>query len=188
MGGLKMFSHIDPSKEGGSAVTSDTVNQSQSQTNIQSIHWDPSYIKSLPGKLKISAVVVNLVVAICASIPADVFEYWDLHISKWTQVVSFSGFFVSAILLSFYLFHVIEKFPNIPWILFEIAFCVAWSFFYLTCVIDLIVKGEKWGQIDYPAPPKDNFLTYGTSFFCFCGLLVYGIDAVLKFKRWKKWN
>ena len=52
-----MFSHIDPSKEGSSAITSETVIQSQSQTNIQSIHWDPSYIKSLPGKLKISAVV-----------------------------------------------------------------------------------------------------------------------------------
>ena len=49
-----MFSHIDPSKEGSSAITAETVIQSQTQTPIQ---WDPTYIKSLPGVLKICSMV-----------------------------------------------------------------------------------------------------------------------------------
>ena len=51
-----MFSHIDPSKEGSSAITAETVVQSQNQTPTP-IQWDPTYIKSLPGVLKICSMV-----------------------------------------------------------------------------------------------------------------------------------
>ena len=51
-----MFSHIDPSKEGSSAITAETVIQSQNQTQTP-IQWDPTYIKSLPGVLKICSMV-----------------------------------------------------------------------------------------------------------------------------------
>ena len=51
-----MFSHIDPSKEGSSAITAETVIQSQNQTQTP-IQWDPTYIKSLPGVLKICSLV-----------------------------------------------------------------------------------------------------------------------------------
>ena len=51
-----MFSHIDPSKEGSSAITAETVIQSQNQTPTP-IQWDPTYIKSLPGVLKICSMV-----------------------------------------------------------------------------------------------------------------------------------
>ena len=51
-----MFSHIDPSKEGSSAITAETVIQSQNQTPTP-IQWDPTYIKFLPGVLKICSMV-----------------------------------------------------------------------------------------------------------------------------------
>ena len=51
-----MFSHIDPSKEGSSAITAETVIQSQNQIQT-TIQWDPTYIKSLPGVLKICSMV-----------------------------------------------------------------------------------------------------------------------------------
>ena len=130
--------------------------------------------------------VLNLVVGLFASFGGTgyVFQH-HVHIFYWTQVVGFVGFFVSSILLSFYLFHVIEKLSNIPWNFFEMSFCIGWSFFYLTCAIDLIVKGKELDLFSN-SMAKFYFFTYGTSILCFCGLLVYGIDAVLKFKKWKK--
>ena len=65
----------------------------------------------------------------------------------------------------------------------EMGFCILWSFFYLTVGLDFIVKGTKLARSNYKT---DNFLTFGTSFFCFCGVIVYGIDGFLKFKEWKE--
>ena len=58
-----MFSHIDPSKEGSSAITAETVIQSQNQTQTP-IQWDPTYIKSLPGILKICSMVSYIYICI----------------------------------------------------------------------------------------------------------------------------
>ena len=58
-----MFSHIDPSKEGSSAITAETVIQSQNQTPTP-IQWDPTYIKSLPGILKICSMVSYIYICI----------------------------------------------------------------------------------------------------------------------------
>merc|ERR1711879_1094761 len=91
------------------------------------------------------------------------------------------GLLLSALLLSLYLFHIIEKLSKIPWIIIEMVYCFAWALFHLSVGLDLIVNG-----IEYNYNESDKFLTYGTSFFCFCGVLIYGFDGGLKFKGLKE--
>ena len=95
--------------------------------------------------------------------------------AEWTDFVSMTAFWVTSILLAFYLLHVIEKFHVIPWLMIEMVFTILWSFFYLTCSIDLAVKCANY---DVPA--------FGAaSFFGFIGTGIYGFDGFLKFKGWR---
>ena len=48
-----------------------------------------------------------------------------------------TGFWVSGILLIFYLLHVIEKFHVIPWVMIEMGYCGTWAFFYFTCALGM---------------------------------------------------
>ena len=109
--------------------------------------------------------------------------------SVWIQVVSVTGMFVTGILLILYLFNFIAKFSKIPWNFFEMAFCAAMSFFYFTCGLDLFLKGSKFSNLvtNCLFPKIDYFLTYGTATFCFFGLIIYGIEGIMKLIKLKKW-
>ena len=66
--------------------------------------------------------------------------YRETVTAEWTDFVAMTGFWVTGILLIFYLLHVIEKFHVIPWMMIEMGFTILWAFFYFTCSIDLAVK------------------------------------------------
>lgn len=104
--------------------------------------------------------------------------YWrQTTTAEWTDFVTMTGFWVSGILLIFYLLHVIEKFHVIPWILIEMVFCILWSFFYFTCSLDLAVNAGKYANS--PA-------AFGAAaFFGFVAMGVYGVDGFFKFKGWR---
>ena len=68
----------------------------------------------------------------------------ETHTGKWTDFVAMTAFWVTGILLIFYLLHVIEKFHVIPWITIEMGFTILWAFFYLTCSIDLAVNASYY--------------------------------------------
>ena len=109
--------------------------------------------------------------------------------SVWIQVVSVTGMFVTGILLILYLFKFIAKFSKIPWNFFEMIFCAAMSFFYFTCGLDLFLKGSTFSNLVTKClfPKIDYFLTYGTATFCFFGLIIYGIESIMKLIKLKKW-
>mgnify|MGYP007023076024 FL=1 len=87
-----------------------------------------------------------------------------------------TGFWVSGILLIFYLLHVMEKFHVIPWMMIEMGFCCLWSFFFFTCSIDMAVQAGKYA----------NASAYAAgAFFGFAAMIVYGFDGFLKFKGWR---
>ena len=109
--------------------------------------------------------------------------------SVWIQVVSVTGMFLTGILLILYLIDFIAKFSKIPWSFFEMVFCAAMSFFYFTCGLDLFLKGSKFSNLVTKCffPKIDYFLTYGTATFCFFGLIIYGIESIMKLIKLKKW-
>ena len=69
--------------------------------------------------------------------------YRETVTAEWTDFVAMTGFWVTGILLIFYLLHVIEKFHVIPWMMIEMGFTILWAFFYFTCSIDLAVKAAQ---------------------------------------------
>ena len=87
--------------------------------------------------------IINLVVFICVMSSG---VYWrETTTAEWTDFVAMTGFWVTGILLIFYLLHVIEKFHVIPWMTIEMGFTILWAFFYLTCSIDLAINASKNG-------------------------------------------
>ena len=109
--------------------------------------------------------------------------------SVWIQVVSVTGMFVTGILLILYLFNFVAKFSKIPWNFFKMACCAAMSFFYFTCGLDLVLKGSNFSNLVTQClfPKMDYFLAYGTATFCFFGLIIYGIEGIMKLIKLKKW-
>jgi len=147
-----------------------TITETHVQTNIR---WDPSYIKTIPGGLKVAGIIINLVVFIC--VMSSGVHFRELTTAEWTDFVAMTAFWVTGILLIFYLLHVIEKFHVIPWMTIEMGFTILWAFFYLTCSIDLAINAKKYGNNAFAA----------ASFFGFVAMGVYGFDGFLKFKGWK---
>jgi len=144
------------------------------ETHVQTnIRWDPNYIKTIPGGLKLAGIIINLVVFIC--VMSSGVHWRETTTAEWTDFVAMTAFWVTGILLIFYLLHVIEKFHVIPWMTIEMGFTILWAFFYLTCSIDLAINASKHGVNAFAA----------ASFFGFVAMGVYGFDGFLKFKGWK---
>jgi len=172
-------------------TTTTTITETHVTTNIR---WDPGYITGVPenpneeakslifkigpinvteGVLKLAAIKINLIVFICVMCSGS--YYREQITAEWTDFVAMTGFWVTGILLIFYLIHVIEKFHVIPWLMIEMGFNILWAFFYMTCSIDLAVQASSNGLSSYIA----------ASFFGFVAMGIYGFDGFLKFKGWK---
>nr|CAD7606532.1 unnamed protein product [Timema genevievae] len=145
-------------------VTTTTVTASNTtvQTNLR---FDPLYIRTIPGILKVVQIVLNLLGFICISVS------WGATSSRgsWFNTVAMTGFWFTGIMLALYLFHVVEKFYKIPWLKIEFVFCALWVFFYLLAAS----LAADYGKADE---------AFGAAaFFGFCAMVVYGYDAFLKF-------
>ena len=125
----------------GQTTTTTTITETHVQTNIR---FDPSYLKTMPGALKLVAIVSYHVAADFQnaksngllsgkmSIDALFFlqilnlvvficgvsasNYWrSTTVMEWAYFVSMTAFWVTLILTVMYLFHFTEKFHVIPW-------------------------------------------------------------------------
>ncbi|CAB3231563.1 unnamed protein product [Arctia plantaginis] len=144
----------------GQHSTTTTVTSSTAvQTNIR---FDPSYIKTIPGILKIVQVLCSFIGFICiltsrlSSAPRGEFFNW----------ISMIAFWFTGILLGFYLFHILEKFYKIPWLKIEFGFCSLWTFFFLLASI-------------LATTVHDNSYS-AAAFFGFVATIAYAIDCYLK--------
>lgn len=142
------------------------------ETHVQvNLRWDPSYIKTLPGGLKAGVIATNLLGFICVMC-ATAF-YKEQSEGEWFVFVSMTGFWVSLVLMLMYLFHAMEKFHVIPWLMIEFGFCALWTLFYFAAGLAAAVEA-KWSTALGVA-----------AFFGFSSMVLYGIDAVIKFKGWR---
>ncbi|XP_015588164.1 CKLF-like MARVEL transmembrane domain-containing protein 4 [Cephus cinctus] len=152
----------------GQHTTTTTV--TASTTTVQpNIRFDPSYVRTIPGMLKVAQVVLNLLGFICITVS----QFSRESRSGWFNTVAMGGFWFTGILLALYLFHVVEKFFKIPWLKIEFIFCTIWTIFYLIAaalVADYAKHSEAFGV---------------AAFFGFCAMVAYGYDAWLKFNAAK---
>ncbi|XP_006613089.1 plasmolipin-like [Apis dorsata] len=148
-------------------TTTTTVTTSTTTTQ-PNIRFDSSYIRTLPGILKIVQVILNLLGFICITVSS-----YHTSRGEWFNTVAMGGFWFTGILLVFYLFHIVEKFSKIPWLKIEFLFCIIWTAFYLLAA-SLAVDYAKYIE------------AYGVAaFFGYCAMVVYGYDAWLKFQAIK---
>ncbi|KAI5634712.1 membrane-associating domain-containing protein [Phthorimaea operculella] len=146
----------------GQHTTTTTVTSSTTvQTNIR---FDPSYVKTIPGILKVIQVTASLLGFICIQ-----FSSYSGHSdSSYFSWISMIAFWFTGILLGFYLFHIVEKFYKIPWLRIEFIFCAAWAFLYLIAASLACVNADK---------PHS-----AAAFFGFVATGVYAIDCLLKWR------
>ncbi|KAJ8932335.1 hypothetical protein NQ318_010629 [Aromia moschata] len=145
--------------------TTTTTVQTSNTTVETTIRFDPSYIRTIPGLLKLVQIVLNLLGFICI----EASGVFSVHTrGSFFNFVAMTGFWFTGILLALYLFHLIEKTYRIPWLKIEFVFCALWTAFLshrcLSCCI-------IWCRS-----------IHRSRVFGFCGMIAYGIDAFLKFK------
>ncbi|KAI8427337.1 hypothetical protein MSG28_001916 [Choristoneura fumiferana] len=146
----------------GQHTTTTTVTSSTTvQTNIR---FDPSYIKTVPGILKIVQAGASLLGFICVQVAS-----YRSSRSSFFAWISMMAFWFTGLLLGLYLFHLVEKFYKIPWLKIELVFCGLWTFFYLIAS-SLVVA---WSVISAFA---------AAAFFGYAAMLAYLIDAYLKYR------
>ena len=134
--------------------------------------WDTQYDEN--SNVFLLFQILDLIVFICVMCSGAYFR--NIATGTWTDFVAMTGFWVSGLLLIFYLLHVMEKFHVIPWMMIEMGFCCLWSFFFFTCSIDMAVQAGKYA----------NASAYAAgAFFGFAAMIVYGFDGFLKFKGWR---
>ncbi|XP_047987561.1 MARVEL domain-containing protein 1 [Leguminivora glycinivorella] len=147
----------------GQHTTTTTVTSSTTvQTNIR---FDPLYVRTATGALKVVQVVSSLLGFI--SVQAARFQYAGY--GSFYSWISMIAFWFTGILLGLYLFHLVEKFYKIPWLRLELGFCALWAFFYLIAA-SLVVS--IFNNAGYSA----------AAFFGYAAMFAYAIDAFLKFR------
>ncbi|CAH2105134.1 unnamed protein product [Euphydryas editha] len=139
--------------------------QSMESTNVifrTDLRFDPSYLKTTPGMVKIAAIVLNLLGFICIQSSA----FWSNSRGVYFNVVAQGAFWFTGIFLLLYLLHFVEKFHNFMWLKVELVACALFAFLYL--IASTIVVA--FGSAAYSA----------AGFFGYLAMVLYGFDAFLK--------
>ena len=66
--------------------------------------------------------------------------YKEQPVGEWFVFVAMTGFWVSLVLMIMYLFHAMEKFHVIPWLMIEFFFSALWTFFYFSAALAAAVE------------------------------------------------
>lgn len=130
------------------------------------IRFDRSYVKTVPGILKLVEIACNLIGFICIKISWSWVSAIFYNILYWVAII------ITGFLLVAYTLHIVEKFHHWPWHKLEFYYCVIVSLTYFGCSIFASTIGESVG--------------YAVGFFGFCAIIAYGFDAYLKFKGFRR--
>ncbi|CAH2105133.1 unnamed protein product [Euphydryas editha] len=146
---------------GQQRVTTTVTSSTTVQTNIR---FDPSYLKTIPGILKIVQTVCSLLGFICIQFSRQN----NAGKGSYFSWISMIAFWFTGILLGFYLFHMVEKFYRIPWLKIEFVFTALWTLLYLIAAILAVTVHDD---------PHS-----AAAFFGFTATLAYAVDAYLKWR------
>ena len=138
----------------------------------------------------LSDQLTNLLGFVCVMVATP--YYKEQPVGEWFVFVSMTGFWVSSVLLVMYLVHAMEKFHVIPWLMIEFGFCALWTFFFFAAALAAAVEVIINPSLSLLSTNRHSMLQGphsaqlgAASFFGFVSMLVYGLDAVLKFRGWR---
>ncbi|KAF5307797.1 hypothetical protein FQR65_LT06669 [Abscondita terminalis] len=157
---MNFFTFVVMEHGGFPAQHSTTTTVTRVQTNIR---YDPSYIKTKDGILKIVEIALSFIGFISVQC-----SQFSIHpTGKWYSTVSMFGVWITGILLLFYLFHIIEKLYKIPWIKFELFFCAIIALCFL-------IASSMVAPLGIPAFEAG-------AFFGFAAMVAYAVDTYFKY-------
>ncbi|XP_063700389.1 CKLF-like MARVEL transmembrane domain-containing protein 4 [Culicoides brevitarsis] len=146
-------------------LTNVTTTQTATRTVVSpQIRFDKLYIKTIPGILKATVIVLNLLGFICI----ECSKYSHHSRGEFFNFVAMCGFWFSGLMLIFYIFHVVEKFFRIPWLKIELGFYAVWTLMYLIASCLAVTF--------YPTA----YVVAG--FFGFLAMVIYGYETFLKWQ------
>lgn len=135
------------------------------------IHFDPGYVATIPGMVKSAQAVISLIGFICAQ---TIRKKKYLSAGGWYTFVSLPGFCISTLFVLCYIFHVVEKFKQLPWLIVEMSYAAVWFvlFFIASTVAATRVRADPpWGA---------------AAFFGFAAMILFAFEAFMKWRIWHK--
>ncbi|XP_015905012.1 CKLF-like MARVEL transmembrane domain-containing protein 8 [Parasteatoda tepidariorum] len=148
------------------ATTQVTITANSNRTPSK-IYLDSSYLKSVPGILKIVECVVDLCGFISMIVVTSKYYYPS---GTFYEFVSMSAFIISLFLLIFHLFHFTDAMQFIPWLLLEVIFSIIWAILYLIA-----------GGISASWADAHSALA-SAAFFAFVAVVLYLYEGFSKFR------
>ncbi|XP_053201946.1 CKLF-like MARVEL transmembrane domain-containing protein 4 [Panonychus citri] len=131
------------------------------------IWFDPSYIKTPSGLLKSMEIAGVLLGFICGTI-GDCHGCSSVAYFCTTTMLCF---WISLLLLAAYMFHVIEKLHNIPWLLVEVVYCAVTCLLIFIGSIVIILDGAPYAA---------------AGFFGIFSSGIYFTDSAFKFQAYQR--
>ena len=101
--------------------------------------------------------LANLLGFICVMLATP--YYKEQPVGEWFVFVSMTAFWVTLVFLLMYLFHAMEKFHVIPWLMIEFGFCALWTFFYFSAALAAAVEVSRNIDEDDNGENDQSFLT-----------------------------
>ncbi|XP_015790577.1 CKLF-like MARVEL transmembrane domain-containing protein 4 [Tetranychus urticae] len=156
------------SNVGGFPTTINTATTTSTTTKVTPFVWfDPTYLKTIPGLIKAISSAVVLIGFICGTVG----DCRGCSSVAFYSTITMVCFWITLLLLAAYLFHIIEKLHNIPWLLVEMVYCFLACLLLLVSSIVIIADGSVYAAAGF-------FGLFATS--------LYGIDTFLKFLSHRK--
>jgi len=158
------------------------------ENGAKTIAWDSSFLKTIPGRLKLAAIITNFIVFICVVVS----EVSHIPPAKWANFVAWMGLLITAQFLIFHLLRITQVYDSIPWWKFEMGFAILWAFFFLTVSIDLAMKAANYermcaaNQIHCGHEGNSRAKSFApATFFGLVAMAIYGSEAWIIFKQWQ---
>jgi hypothetical protein len=129
-------------------------------------YFDSSYLRTIPGMLKVVQLVLTLTAFILASVGWNFSSYYIVGSTGWTRFATMTGFLNTMIQLMLYLFHMVAQSHR----------RLFWEFLLYTILAILLFIS---GILMIPYANLDGSRVACTV-FCWAGVVAYGSDAYLQ--------
>ncbi|CAN2389479.1 Membrane-associating domain [Pristimantis euphronides] len=155
---------------GASSPYQPTTEPVRQNRGWRGIHCDGDYVRSVPGVLKASQVVLALLAFICIETIMECAPCEGLY---FFEFVSCSAFVVTGVLLLMFSLCLHERVPHINWILTDLVNTgLSALFFFIASVILASLNHRSGAEIS-------------AAVFGFLATISYTVNTYLAFRKWK---
>ncbi|KAI1717482.1 synaptophysin/synaptoporin family protein [Ditylenchus destructor] len=140
---------------------------------------DLSYMWTLSGKLKLLAIVLNLLCLVSAEIMRPMYR------TEFVVNISALGFVISLTLTMLCVFRIVDRdYLSLSTVL-QLVYCFVWTILHLSSIGILIIAYFKGQLRDDEIASEVAFVWSFTALMCFLSAIVYALDWYVKVLVWQ---